>query len=140
MFLYFLPFSRRERGGGTVGDHARRCRLRRSDRASFIAPWCNNRGGKAARLRMHGKKGTIKMILRINRLLVRCAQCVMGYGNCIQNGPHNCRGVCQSSGFEVKTRRIGLEPPKATTARGEATQRVASRWRTRCPIEGTRHP
>jgi hypothetical protein len=24
--------------------------------ASFIAPWCNNRGGKAAGLRRHGKK------------------------------------------------------------------------------------
>jgi hypothetical protein len=39
-----------------VGDHAGRCRLRRSDHASFIALWCNNQGGKAARFRMHGKK------------------------------------------------------------------------------------
>jgi hypothetical protein len=39
-----------------VGDHAGRCRLRRSDHASFIAPCCKNRGGKAARLHNHGKK------------------------------------------------------------------------------------
>jgi hypothetical protein len=43
-------------GGGTVGDPAGRCELSRSDHTRFIALWCNNRGGKAARLRRHGKK------------------------------------------------------------------------------------
>jgi hypothetical protein len=33
-----------------VEDCAGGCRLRRSDHANFIAPRCNNRGGKAARL------------------------------------------------------------------------------------------
>jgi hypothetical protein len=32
---------------------------------------------------------------------------------------------------------IGSEAPKATRARDEATQMIASNWRTRCPIEGT---
>jgi hypothetical protein len=40
------------------------------------------------------------MILRVIRLLVRCALCVVGYGNHIRNGPHDCRGVCQSSGLK----------------------------------------
>jgi hypothetical protein len=39
-----------------VGDHVGRCRLHRSDRTSFIAPWCNNRGGKVVGLHMCGKK------------------------------------------------------------------------------------
>jgi hypothetical protein len=50
-------FSHREGGGETVGDHAGRCRLCCvGATASFIAPWCNNRGGKAAGLRKRGKK------------------------------------------------------------------------------------
>jgi hypothetical protein len=39
-----------------VGDHVGRCMLCSSDHTSFIANWCNNRGGKAAGLRTHGKK------------------------------------------------------------------------------------
>jgi hypothetical protein len=36
LFLYSLfLFSRRKRGGGTVGDHTRRCRLRRRDRQLY---------------------------------------------------------------------------------------------------------
>jgi hypothetical protein len=38
-----------------VGDHAGRFRLRRSNHASFIAPRCNNRGGKVAGLRKCSK-------------------------------------------------------------------------------------
>jgi hypothetical protein len=38
-----------------VGDHVGRFRLRRSD-CSFIAPWCNNRGGKVAGLHRRDKK------------------------------------------------------------------------------------
>jgi hypothetical protein len=56
MFLYFLLFSHREGGGGTVGYHAGRCRFRRSDHSSFISPRCNNRGGEVAGLRRRGKR------------------------------------------------------------------------------------
>jgi hypothetical protein len=30
-----------------MGDCVRRCRVRVGATASFIDPWCNNRGGKA---------------------------------------------------------------------------------------------
>jgi hypothetical protein len=40
--IFLILFSRREGGGGMVGDPAGRCRLHRSDYASFIALWCNN--------------------------------------------------------------------------------------------------
>jgi uncharacterized membrane protein YjjP (DUF1212 family) len=46
--------------------------------------------------------GTIKMILRVIRLLVRHTLYILVYGNHIQNGSHDCRRVCQSSGFEGK--------------------------------------
>jgi hypothetical protein len=39
-----------------VGGHEGICRLCRSDHASFIGLWCNNRGGKAAELRRRDKK------------------------------------------------------------------------------------
>jgi hypothetical protein len=39
-----------------MGDHAGRCRLRRSEHASFIAPRCNNQGGKVAGFCRRGKK------------------------------------------------------------------------------------
>jgi hypothetical protein len=39
-----------------VGDQVRSCRLHKSDHTSFIAPWCNNRGGKAVGLRRRGIK------------------------------------------------------------------------------------
>jgi hypothetical protein len=64
----------------------------------------------------------------------------MGYGDRIQNRSHDYRRFCQSSGFEGKTRRVGSELPRATRARDEVTQRVASSWHIRGPIEGTRHP
>jgi hypothetical protein len=35
---------------------------------------------------------------------------------------------------------VGSEPPKATRVRDKVTQSVASSWRIRSPIEGTRHP
>jgi hypothetical protein len=38
-----------------VGYHMGRCRLHRSYHANFIAQWCNNRGGEATGLHMHGK-------------------------------------------------------------------------------------
>jgi hypothetical protein len=38
-----------------VGYRAGRCRLRRSYHASLVAPQCNNRGGKEARLHRRGK-------------------------------------------------------------------------------------
>jgi hypothetical protein len=66
------------------------------------------------------------MILRVIRLLVRHAIYIEGYGNRIQNVSHDCRGVCESSGFKGKTRQVRLEPPRATKARDEATQRVAN--------------
>jgi hypothetical protein len=57
LFLYFLfLFSRREVDGGTVGYRVGRCVWHRSDHPSFIAPRCNNQGGKVARFRRHGKK------------------------------------------------------------------------------------
>jgi hypothetical protein len=40
------------------------------------------------------------MISRVIRLVVRRALYIVGYSNRIQNGPYDCRGVCQSSGFE----------------------------------------
>jgi hypothetical protein len=40
-----------------VGYRVGRCRMRGSYHASFIAPRCNNQGGKVAGLRRHGKKG-----------------------------------------------------------------------------------
>jgi hypothetical protein len=47
--LSLFIFNRRDGGGEMVGDHAGRCRLRRSDRQLY-SPHCNNRG-KAAGLR-----------------------------------------------------------------------------------------
>jgi hypothetical protein len=35
---------------------------------------------------------------------------------------------------------IGSEPLRATRSRDKVTQRMASNWCTRCPIEGTQHP
>jgi hypothetical protein len=80
------------------------------------------------------------MILRIIRLLVQHCLYIEEYGNHIQNGSHTCCGVCQILGFEGKTSRVGSEPPRATSARDEATQWVASSWHIRCPNERTQHP
>jgi hypothetical protein len=55
------------------------------------------------------------MSLHVTQLLIRCALYIMGYGNRIQNGPHDCRGACQSSEFECKTYQLGqsrLEQPE----------------------------
>jgi hypothetical protein len=38
----------------------------------------------------------------------------MGYENCIQNGPHNCCGSANSSGFEGKTHQSGQHHPERT--------------------------
>jgi hypothetical protein len=43
------------------------------------------------------------MSLRVTHLLVQRALYIMGYGNHIQNGSHDCHGVCQSSGFKGET-------------------------------------
>jgi hypothetical protein len=51
--------------------------------------------------------GAVKMSLRVIRLLVRCTLYIVGYGNHIQNGSHDCRGVCQSLGFEGETSQSG---------------------------------
>jgi hypothetical protein len=66
------------------------------------------------------------MILYANQFLVRRIM-----------GSHDFCGVCQISGFEGKTCRVRSETPRATKARDEATQRVASSWRIQCPIEAT---
>jgi hypothetical protein len=42
--------------------------------------------------------------------------------------------------FEGKTHQVISEPPRATRLSYEVTQRVASSWRIRRPIEGTRYP
>jgi hypothetical protein len=56
---------------------------------------------------------------------------IEGYGNCIQNGSHNYRG---------QNPLDGSESPRATRARDEATQGVATSWHIQSPIEGTWHP
>jgi hypothetical protein len=43
------------------------------------------------------------MTICIICLIKRCALYVVGYINCIQNRPHDYRGLYQSSGFEGKT-------------------------------------
>jgi hypothetical protein len=55
------------------------------------------------------------------QLLARCADYSTGYGNRIQNRPHNYRGSAIAQGSKV-------------------IQRVASSWRTQDPIEGGQHP
>jgi hypothetical protein len=57
----------------------------------------------------------------------------MGYGNRIQNGSHDCRGVCQSLGFEGKTHQ-------SSQSRPEQPEQGTSSWRIRSHIEGTHHP
>jgi hypothetical protein len=55
------------------------------------------------------------MSLCVTRLLVRHVLYIVGYNNCIQNGSHNCRGVCQSLGFKGETHQLVqslLEQPK----------------------------
>jgi hypothetical protein len=47
------------------------------------------------------------MSLRVTRLLMRRALYIVGYGNRIQNGSHDCREVYQSLGFEGETCQSG---------------------------------
>jgi hypothetical protein len=47
------------------------------------------------------------MSLHVIRLLIRCALYIMGYDNHIQNGSHDCHGVCQSLGFKHETCQSG---------------------------------
>jgi hypothetical protein len=69
-----------------VGDHAGRCRLRRSDHTSFIATWCNNRGGKRlgsiATVKMHNK-----MILHVILFLVQRVLCEWDIATVSKMGP-----------------------------------------------------
>jgi hypothetical protein len=77
------------------------------------------------------------MSLCVIWLLVRCALYIVGYANHIQNGSHDCCGVCQSSMFEGETCQSGqscLEQPE------RGMKRLASNWLIRSPIEGTQHP
>jgi hypothetical protein len=62
-----------------------------------------------------------------------------GYGHHIQNGYMI---VVDLPMLKVQRQNppVGSKPLRATRARDEATQGVASNWRIRSPIEGTRHP
>jgi hypothetical protein len=77
-YFFSLFFTRREGGGRTEGYCVGRCRLCRSYHTSFIAPWCNNRGGEAAGLRKHSKNDFMH-----HRLLMRRTLYITGYCNCI---------------------------------------------------------
>jgi hypothetical protein len=104
MFLYFLSlFSHREGGGGTKGNHVGGCRLRRSYQASFIVhsvaaeevKWL----GSTDAVKRHSKNDFYTSSDSSHNAPYKSQE----YGNRIRNEPHNCRGVCQSSGFEDKT-------------------------------------
>jgi hypothetical protein len=63
-----------------------------------------------------------------------------GGGACEElGGRHKPEGLWNST-TRVWDFLVGSEPPRATRARDEATQRLASGWRTQHPIEETRHP
>jgi hypothetical protein len=53
-----------------------------------------------------------KMSLHVTQLLVRRTLYIAGYGNRIQNGPHDCCGVYESSGFKGKTHQSGQSCPE----------------------------
>jgi hypothetical protein len=60
------------------------------------------------------------------------------YGQAIsETGPTIAMGSAKAQGSNVKPVN-GSEPPRATRASDEVTQRVAMRWNIRSPIEGTR--
>jgi hypothetical protein len=102
--------------------------------ASCIAPWCNNRGGKAAELHRRSK----------NKLMCHLTPRTMcplhyriwqPYPKWVPRLPW---GLLK---LRVPRRNppVELEPPRATTARDEGTQRVAINWCIWSPIEGNRH-
>jgi hypothetical protein len=126
-------FSRREGGRGTVGYHLRRCRLHKSYHASFIAPQCNNRVGEAARLRRHGKNDFMHHLTphTTHPLYPGIQQPYLEHASQLPWGLPKLR-------VRRKNPPIGSEPPKATRAWDEATQRMANSWHTRSPNEGTR--
>jgi hypothetical protein len=65
-----------------MGDRVRGHRLRIGATAGFIAPRCNNRGGKVVGPSKHCKNVP-------PQLLARRTLYIAGYGNRIQNGPHD---------------------------------------------------
>jgi hypothetical protein len=103
--------------------------------AYFIVSWCNNQRGKAAGLHRRGKNifmhHSTPRTMRPMRHGIR--QPYLKRVPRLPWGLPNLR-------VRTKNPSIRSEPPRATRARNEATQRVANSWLTWCPIEGTRYP
>jgi hypothetical protein len=82
----------------------RGCWSHRSYKASFKAPWCNNRGGKVARLHRRGKRHNKNDFMHhpTPRMTypIHCGNIT----TVSKMVPHFCRGVYESSGFKNETR------------------------------------
>jgi hypothetical protein len=125
LFLYFSLFSHRKRGGGIEGYCAGGYRLHRSYQARFIAPWCNSRGGKAARIhrccKKHSKKDFMHHPTPHRMHPIRCDYTATIF----KMGPMIVMGSAKAPSSKVKPIN-GSEPPRATRTRDETTQRMAN--------------
>jgi hypothetical protein len=106
--------------------------------ASFIAPRCNNRGGKAADPYKHSKgHSKHKFTHHPNSShdapsTSRDMATVSKTGPMITVGPQQLKVLRQIP-------PVRSEPPRANKAKDEVTQRVTSSWCIRGPMDGTRH-
>jgi hypothetical protein len=72
-------------------------------------------------------------------LLTYHAFYITKYDNRIQNGPTIIMGLLKLRVLRQNP-PVGSVPPKENGVRDKVTQRVASSWHTRDPIEGDRYP
>jgi hypothetical protein len=96
-------------------DCAERCRLRRSDHANFIAPRCNNRGGKAVGLRRHGKKAQYKWFYASSDSLYDTPFTSWDTTTISKMGPTITVGSAKAQGSKAKPAKSGqsrLEQPE----------------------------
>jgi hypothetical protein len=102
-----------------------RCRLSRSYHASFIASWCNNRGGEAAGLHRHDKKVQQKQLYASSDSSRDAPYTLQDMATVSKTGPTFAMGSAKAQGSKTKFIN-GSEPPRATRVRDEATQRMAN--------------
>jgi hypothetical protein len=102
-----------------------RYRLSRSYHDSFIASRCNNRGGKAAGLRRHGKKAQQKQLYASSDSSRDAPYISRDMATISKMGPTFAMGSTKAQGSKTKFIN-GSEPPRATRARDEVTQRMAN--------------
>jgi hypothetical protein len=112
-------------------------RLCRSYQTGIIAPWRFSRGGKATGLHRRGKQCCKNDLSTSTDSSHDVPYTSWEYDQAVsETGPMIVVGSAKAQGSKVKPIN-GSELPRATRARGEVTQRVATSWHIRSPIEGT---